>query len=157
MKRVTSRPDNASQLEIGSIAASSMRFCRKESFLRLMRFAIRGSNFDKRFAVRSNSVRLDGNSTKSRSWSWKLVRSRVVVDDESNSIAWSSLSELISGSGSVRFCILVVEVRRWRRSEMGGASVYRLGGSFVVIWYLSSALMALKGICILLEKRHVVY
>jgi hypothetical protein len=31
---------------------------------------MRGSRVDKRLAVRSNSVRLEGNSTESRLWSW---------------------------------------------------------------------------------------
>lgn len=58
------------QEERGWMASSAKRFCRRESLLRLERFAMRGSRVVKRFAVRSNSVRFGGNSTESRSWSW---------------------------------------------------------------------------------------
>lgn len=92
----TSRPDKASQREIGSTALSSMRFWRRESFLRLESWPIRGSKVDNRFDVRSNSVRVGGNSNESRSWSWKLVRSRTVEEGSS----WIVVSSA-SGSGGV--------------------------------------------------------
>jgi hypothetical protein len=94
----TSRPDNASQREIGSTALSSTRFWRRDSFLRLERCPIRGSKADNRFAVKSNSVRLGGNSTESRSWSWLLVRSRTVEEGSSSTIG-SSGSRISSSIG----------------------------------------------------------
>jgi hypothetical protein len=94
----TSRPDNASQREIGSTALSSTRFWRRDSFLRLERCPIRESKVDNRFAVRSNSVRLGGKSTESRSWSWELVRSRT-VEEGSSSIIGSSGARVSSSIG----------------------------------------------------------
>lgn len=46
---------------------------------------MRVSKLARRFAVRSNSVRLGGNSIESRLWSWKLVRSRTVEEGSSSS------------------------------------------------------------------------
>ncbi|CAL5354082.1 unnamed protein product [Camellia sinensis] len=56
---------------------------KRVSFLRLERWAIRRSKVESRLAVRSNSVRLGGSSTESRSCSWKFVRSRTIADDDS--------------------------------------------------------------------------
>lgn len=101
-KRNTSRLEMAVHEERGSTPASLKRFWRSESFLRLERWAIRGSNVDKRLAVRSNSVRLVGMSTESRSWSWQLVRSRYVCDgdDEPCSAAavWLSVGSWLPSS-----------------------------------------------------------
>lgn len=103
----------ACQDERGSRAASVMRFWRRENFLRLDRWEIRGSNAVKRFDVKSSSERDEGSSTASRSWSWKLVRSRTVGDDDASPLSavgsegWPWLE--VSGDGSIgesegRFC-----------------------------------------------------
>lgn len=85
-----------SHVERGWIPSSLKRFWRKESFLRLGSWEIRGSNVDRRFAVKSNSVRLSGISTVSRSWSWKLVRSSTVGEDDDSS-SFSAFGSMSGG------------------------------------------------------------
>lgn len=82
---------------------------------------MRVSKLERRFAVRSNSVRLGGNSTEWRLWSWKLVRSRTVEEGSSSSSgvgsscsfefeggggwAWSSIEEWYYRICEVAFCL----------------------------------------------------
>lgn len=93
----TSRPDRAFQRESDSTAASLMRFWRRESFFRFESSPIRESKLESRFAVRSNSIKLEGNSIESRSWSWKLVRSRTVELRSSTIIGSSSFDSKPDG------------------------------------------------------------
>ena len=64
MNDIESYPERGDDV-LGKERGATARFSQWESFLRWERFPMCGSSRDKRFAVR-----LGGNSTKSRSWSW---------------------------------------------------------------------------------------
>lgn len=101
---------------MAAAAASSIRFWRSESFFRFDSCPIRGSRPVRRFAVKSNSVRVGGSSTELRSWSWQLVRSRTAAGPSSSVAAAAAGSPPASGADLVRLSAMP-RGDRWRDFE----------------------------------------